>query len=258
MISEGRVFTFFMLILVTAIIAWYLKKGSDGWVPNIRSIPGLNAIEECVGRATEMGRPVHYTMGIGALNSAEGAQMFAGLEILGVVARTIARYGSNLIVTICKPQILPLAEEVVRQAYLAEGATELYNPDTVRYLSDTQFAYAAGALGIMFREKVAANIMIGAFWAESLVMAETGNRVGAIQIAGTARLTQIPFFVATCDYVLIGEELFAASAIASKNPVKLGSIAGQDIGKAVAVAMILVGTLMETVGVDSLTTLLSK
>ena len=53
---------------------------------------------------------------------------------------------------------------------------------------------------------------MGAFYAESLILAETGNSVGAIQIAGTAMPTQLPFFVAACDFTLIGEEFFAASA----------------------------------------------
>ncbi len=257
-IASGRVFTFFMLILLAIIIAYYIKRSREGYVPTIRPIAGLDAIEEAVGRATEMGRPVHYTPGIGALNGATAAMTFAGLEILSVVARTIARYGANLIVTIRQPTVLPLAEEVVKQAYMAEGAIELYNPDTVRYLSQEQFAYAAGVLGLLHREKAAANILLGAFWAESLVVAETGNSIGAIQIAGTARLTQIPFFAAACDYVLIGEELYAASAICSKNPIKLGSIAGQDIGKIIAVGLLVCGALLETVGISWLTQLLVK
>ena len=48
---------------------------------------------------------------------------------------------------------------------------------------------------------------------ESLILAETGNTIGAIQVAGTAMPAQLPFFVAACDYTLIGEEFFAASFI---------------------------------------------
>jgi Na+-translocating ferredoxin:NAD+ oxidoreductase RnfE subunit len=113
-------------------------------------------------------------------------------------------------------------------------------------------------MGTMVRERVAANIMLGGFWAESLIMAEAASDIGAIQIAGTARLTQIPFFVVACDYVLIGEELFAASAIASGNPIKLGSIAGQDIGKLIAVALILVGSILESAGIGFLSQIVSK
>jgi len=90
---------------------------------------------------------------------------------------------------------------------------------------------------------------MGAFYAESLILAETGNASGAIQIAGTAMPSQLPFFVASCDYTLIGEELFAASAYLSREPKLLGSLKGQDIGKAVVLIAIIVGTLMETFGI---------
>ncbi len=53
----------------------------------------------------------------------------------------------------------------------------------------------------------------GYFYAESLLMAETSYNVGAINIAGTTAVTQLPFFIVSCDYTLIGEELYAASAL---------------------------------------------
>jgi hypothetical protein len=62
-------------------------------------------------------------------------------------------------------------------------------------------------------------------------LAETGNSIGAIQIAGTGSASQIPFFVTACDYTLIGEEFFAASAYLSNKPELIGSIKGQDIVK---------------------------
>jgi hypothetical protein len=256
--EAGKIFQLVMLIILTAIILYYINKSKSGWVPTIKTIAGLEAIEEAVGRATEMGRPIHYTPGIAPINGAIAAQTFAGLEVLAVTARLVARYGARIIVTLRQPTVLPLAEEVVSQAYIAEGTSESYDPDSVRYLSQEQFAYAAGVMGTMVREKVAANIMLGGFWAESLIMAEAASDIGAIQIAGTARLTQIPFFVVACDYVLIGEELFAASAIASGNPIKLGSIAGQDIGKLIAVALILVGSILESAGIGFLSQIVSK
>jgi len=95
---------------------------------------------------------------------------------------------------------------------------------------------------------------MGAFYAESLILAETGNSIGAIQIAGTAMPAQLPFFVAACDYTLIGEELFAASAYLSKEPKLLGSLKGQDLGKAIILLAILVGIVMTSIGAISLKT----
>jgi hypothetical protein len=87
---------------------------------------------------------------------------------------------------------------------------------------------------------------MGQFYAESLILAETANSVGAIQIAGTAMPSQLPFFVAACDYTLIGEELFAASAYLSKDPKLLGSLKGQDVGKFIFLLVILVGVVFLT------------
>jgi hypothetical protein len=85
---------------------------------------------------------------------------------------------------------------------------------------------------------------VGYFFAESLILAETGQSVGAIQIAGQADPTQLPFFVVTCDYTLIGEELYAASAYLSREPVLLGSIRGQDIYKALCIVVGLAGIMV--------------
>jgi hypothetical protein len=89
---------------------------------------------------------------------------------------------------------------------------------------------------------------MGAFYAESLLLAENGNAIGAIQIAGTAEPSQLPFFVAACDYTLIGEEFFAASAYLSGERDQLGSIKGQDIGKLMVAAVIVIGCALATVG----------
>ena len=118
----------------------------------------------------------------------------------------------------------------------------------VNYVTDEQFGYVAAVDGIMVREKPATVFLLGAFFAESLILAETGNSVGAIQIAGTARPAQLPFFIAACDFTLIGEELFAASAYLSGEPRMLGSLKGQDVGKAVAMVAIIVGVVTVTMG----------
>ncbi|MBM3316837.1 MAG: hypothetical protein FJY75_03195, partial [Candidatus Eisenbacteria bacterium] len=124
--------------------------------------------------------------------------------------------------------------------------------DTVHYVTYDQFAYTAAVTGIMVREKPAANFLIGAFQAESLLLAETGQSTGAIQIAGTAEVTQLPFFAVVCDYTLMGEELYAAGAYLSNEPAMLGSIKGQDFTKAVLILVILVGVLLEILGVHAI------
>jgi len=113
-------------------------------------------------------------------------------------------------------------------------------------VTDEQFGFVAYLQGMMVREKPAACFYMGTFFAESLILAETGNSIGAIQIAGTAMPAQLPFFVAACDYTLIGEEFFAASAYLSGEPDQLGSLKGQDVGKLIVGIIVVVGVLLAT------------
>jgi hypothetical protein len=256
--KDGVMFNFISLLLVAGFIIVMIQRARGGMNIELRTIAGVEAMEEAVGRATEMGRIVHFTPGIAALDGTTAAQTFAGLETLGYLAKLVARYGARLIVTIRQPTVLPLAEEVVRQAYMAEGAIEAYDEDSVVYLSSEQFAYAAGAMGIINRQKAAANVMLGAFWAESLMLVEASFHAGAISICGTANIHQVPFFVAASDYTLIGEELYAAGAICSGNPVRLGSIAGQDLGKLYGLVLLVVGVLAATAGSSVIADLIAK
>jgi hypothetical protein len=136
-----------------------------------------------------------------------------------------------------------VVEQVYREACEAEGRGDLFNPDDVRFLSGEQFAYASGVMGMIYRDRVAGNFLFGSFYAESLLLAETGQQVGAIQVAGTPNTDQVPFFVAACDYVIIGEEYWATSAYISREPVLLGSLVGQDWGK-ILIAMLILGGLV--------------
>jgi hypothetical protein len=140
--------------------------------------------------------------------------------------------------------VMTVASEVVREAYLDAGRPDAFKPDNIRYLTDDQFGYVAGVDGIMLRDRPAANFYLGTFYAESLILAETGASIGAIQIAGTAMPSQLPFFVAACDYTLIGEELFAASAYLSREPKQLGSLLGQDWGKVIFLIFIIIGSII--------------
>ena len=238
-----------LALIITAAILYFIYSAKSGKELYIRKIAGLESIDESVGRATEMGRPILFIPGILDLDD---MQTIAGLTILGKVALKAAEYDAEIIVPVCRSMVLSTAKEVVKEAYLKAGRPDAYNPDSVFYLTDDQFGYVAGVDGIIMREKPAANFLMGAFYAESLILAETGFASGAIQTAGTAMPSQLPFFVVACDYTLIGEELFAASAYLSKEPNQLGSLKGQDLGKALFVILLTIGIVLEISGVHFL------
>ncbi|MEW6524034.1 MAG: DUF6754 domain-containing protein [Bacillota bacterium] len=254
MLRAGRSTMLILLLAYVIAIFYYVTTAKKGKSLGIRRVAGLDALDEAIGRATEMGRPIHYTMGLQDFE----AQTFASFEILRYTAAQAAKRDVPLIVTNFRPAVHPVTEEIVRGAFMGEGKLESYKPDNVRYLSESQLAYATGVVGILERENVAANLMFGPFYAESLIFAETGQKVGAIQIAGTTMTAQLPFFVAVCDYTLIGEELFAAGGYLSKQPVLLGTLMAQDLSKMAALLLVIVGVIMRTAGNDWLFKLLAK
>ena len=238
---ENTTFKFSVVVIVSMTLYYYIDRAKSGEEIYLRPIPGLKAIEEAVGRATEMGKSVLFVPGISDMDQVETV---SGLNLLGHVAETTAKYEAGLNVPVSKSIVMEAGRETCRESYLRAGRPDLYYDDMVHYLTDDQFAYAAGVNGIMIREKPAACFYLGKFYAESLILAETGNSIGAIQIAGTGSPSQIPFFVTACDYTFIGEEFFTASAYLSQKPELLGSIKGQDIVKALVMASMLITLVM--------------
>ena len=247
--GEGVIFVedlsvqFAAILIFSITIYYYIDRARSGEEIYLRTIPGLKAIEEAVGRATEMGKSVLFVPGISDLDQVE---TITGLNILGHVAEHTAKYETSLNVPVSKSIVMEAGREICKEAYLRAGRPDLYYDDMVHYVTEEQFAYTAGITGIMERDKPAACFYLGKFYAESLILAEAGNSIGALQIAGTGSYSQIPFFVTACDYTLIGEEFFVASAYLSKKPELVGSIKGQDIVKllvmiAIALTVVLNG-----------------
>jgi hypothetical protein len=241
----GLKYVFLMALILGGAVVYFIETARRGKKLFIRKIAGLEAVDDAIGRATEMGRPILFIPGILDMDD---VQTLAGLTILGRVARVIADYDTKIFMPVSRSLVMTAGRETIKAAYQAAGRPDAYSDDMVTYVTDEQFGYVAAVDGVMVREKPATVFLLGAFFAESLILAETGNSVGAIQIAGTARPAQLPFFIAACDFTLIGEELFAASAYLSGEPKQLGSLKGQDVGKAIAMACIVLGVLAVTIG----------
>ena len=243
--NTRRINVLVAILIFFGLVVIYVEKARRGHSLYIRKIPGLDAVEEAVGRATEMGRPILYVPG---LSSMTDVATIASLNILGPIAQKAAHYETKIIVPNRDPIVFTIAREVVENSFNAAGRPDLYTEDMVFFLTDSQFGYAAAVDGIIVRDKPATIFYLGMFWAESLVMAETGASMGAIQIAGTDSITQLPFFIVACDYTLIGEELYAASAYLSKEPVLLGTLKAQDYVKLVLLASAVAGIISAAFG----------
>lgn len=245
-VATGELFHTDKVIILVAVVffivllLFYFARAKTGADLYLRPIPGIDAIDEAIGRATEMGKPILYVPGISTI---EDVATIASLTILSRVAKKVAEYQTPLLVPNRMPVVYTVAEECVKQAYLEAGRADAYDPDSVFFVTTSQFAYVAAVNGLMIREKPATNFYLGMFYAESLLLAETGSLSGAIQIAGTDAVVQLPFFITTCDYTLIGEELYAASAYLGREPKQVGGVKGQDACKGILMFFITAGVL---------------
>ncbi|KPJ54447.1 hypothetical protein AMJ39_00400 [candidate division TA06 bacterium DG_24] len=230
-----------------ALLIWFISRARRGTELFIRKIAGLEAVDEAVGRATELGKPILYVSG---LNPMDDVATLAAINILGRVARRAAEYGSKLVVPCYDPMVMAVEQEVVKEAFLEVGRPDAYREEMVFYVTNSQFGYTAAVDGIMVRDRPATNFFMGYFYAESLILAETGASTGAIQIAGTDAVAQLPFFITACDYTLIGEELYAASAYLSREPLLLGSLKGQDWAKLILVVLAITGAVLSVARFD--------
>lgn len=247
LLIPGRVADFVLLLIFCGIILVLMLLADRGKRFELRRrLAALDAMPEAIGRAVEMGRPVHYTPGGNPIHGVRGTHVQMGLVICGYVARLCARLGAKLTVSVATAEQIPIAEEIYRGAFVAEGRPEV-QPD-VRFYGAGDPSFGAGCLGTMSRERTATNMIIGGSGSDFPIVAEGAFRVGAFQIGGNANVFMIPLVVAACDYTLIGEELFAAGAILSEDTTQLAGIVANDISKVFIVAVILLGVVLMTAG----------
>jgi len=230
---------------MAVIIYLQINRAIKGKVFKIRKITALDAIEEAVGRAVEQGRPVHFATGVGGITDQYTAQTLAGLDVMAHTAGLCAKLGARFIYTAAKAMVLPVVSDVLQTEYKKAGITEEYDEvDTIRYVGDDQRAMMAAGMDNITREKVSTNVMVGAFFWETIILADHAAGEGAMQIGGTARMFQLPVMVACMDYVMLFEEMFVAGAYLSGDIPQIGSIAGQDYCKYMVLALALISILV--------------
>jgi hypothetical protein len=248
-IVEGRFTGLLLMIAMFAITLYYMRKVK---LPFVRRVPALDAIEEGIGRAAEMGRPVIASPGI-AITGIDYWTVGA-LSILTHVATLCARNDLRLLVPLGGSEqsytLVEISRDIVENQYRLEGNPERYNVDDLPFLSGRQFAWASAYCGMLMRDKPALNVMVGEQWGSAIYIAGVSHEAGSFTISGSDYLSNVACLAVASDYVMIGEEMVAAGAYLSKDPVQIASIRTQDIIKAVMAILLLLGILTLTMGSD--------
>ena len=245
-IGQQQALMFALLLPFFPLLLILNRRIREGRKPILRPIPGYDALSEYVGQATESGRSLHVSMGTGGIGTGGTAETLAGLTVLEHIAAQAAVSGLKLIVSVSDPSLLPVAQDVLWNSYALHGYTEEYDPTCVRFISPDRVAYAAGVTDILDHAEVVANIMVGDFSDEFLLMSEIGARRGIGQLGGTTSPQILPLIYASVDHSLIGEEIFAAGAYLLNRTSHIASLAGQDWLRTAIIITIVVGVLART------------
>jgi hypothetical protein len=232
-----------MLVFLLAFLpVFYLsgRRAQEGHLPDLRSILPFNILQGVTARAIETGRAVHVSLGLGGITSDVAADSLAGLSVLEYLAGQSAAAGETPIVTMADPTLLPLAQDVIRRPYGTDRDEAAQAARRVRWVAPEPAAYAAGVMGTLGGEAVDANVMIGGFGDEYLLMGEAANRRKIVHIGGASDPNVVPFVFATADQALMGEDMYAAGAYLGHKPWHIGSLLAQDFMRWCVVTVIVI------------------
>jgi hypothetical protein len=224
-------------------------------VPKIRRLAALDALDEAIGRATEMGVPIWWTTGAtGAIGWPTSVVSFAALSY---IAKNTARRGTKLIVQPQNEPFIPIARQYVLDAYTAEGKVEdLDESYTFRYVAGGKIQELRTS-HLFMDERVAAMVMISAQGGTFVqFLCAEASRSGTVVIAGTPRVSMLQFAAPVSDYCLIGEETFAFGAYLTEEPIQLGSVFAQDVMKYAFLFLLGVGSILIWAGSPIIKTML--
>jgi hypothetical protein len=254
MFEAGKIAeTLFLVVSVILTLYFYTTKSK---IPDIRRIPAIDAIDEAISRATEMGRPVHVSSGMPQIVGSGDPMTMAGMSIVSHVAKVCARQDTRVIATAYKPEQNVMQMDVVRAAYVAEGKAANFNPNDCLFLDGR--AYEAGVMGLIQDENCAANINVGYLrGGVALTFMPYAFKGDVIQIGGSATVTNIPHLAALCDYLLISEDIFAAEAYLTREKNKLNALFAQDVYKFIILGFVVIATIAAIAGFTGLADLVA-
>ena len=218
-----------------------------GQMPILRQIRAYESLKGMSSRAIEAGRGLHLSLGTGSVVNDTTADSLAGLSILEYLSDQAVATGSPPTVSMADPTLMLMAQNVVRATHVddPEGAELAYQ--NTRWIAPQPAAYAAGVMSIINQEQIEANIFVGNFGDEYLLMGETAAQQEGRTIGGSSVPQTLPFIYASADETLLGEEIYAAGAYLQKRPVHLASLMAQDTFRSLIFWVIFIGIILATI-----------
>jgi len=246
MAALGALMVLMMLILILFFTRW-IKLGHQ---VHLRHIPALDSLPHLVSRAVESGQKLHVSLGTGSLTDSTTATTLAGLAVLDHLAERGCPSGAPPLVTVAEPVVLPAAQDSLRRAYNRHGRAGEFEATQVEMVAPQPVVYALGASMRLHPEETAANVMMGSFGPEALLLAEPGARNGIEQVAGTDDPQAMALLMAVVEAPVIGEQVYAVPAYLNRRPAHIASLRAQDTMRIGIIVLVVIAALLRTLGVS--------
>jgi hypothetical protein len=192
---------------------------------------------------------LHLSLGTGGITGSDTASSLAGLSVLAYLADEGAATDAPPLVTVANPTLLPLAQNVLRRAYLRRGRAGDYEWSQVRLVAPSPMAYALGTMDILNHEPVLANVMFGAFGPEVGLIARAGTEANLTQITGADDPRALSILYTSADQVAVGEELFATAVYLDRTRPREASLVAEDTARLALILLVILLAILRGIGV---------
>lgn len=250
-LEQALAIALFFAFLVPFFYFLYRAPRSDAR-PRLRPISAYDSLKKLLSRAAETGQAVHVSVGTAGISGAQTSETLAGLYTLEFLADRAANSDIPPLVTVTEPTALPAALDQLRRAYERQGYPEEHSFAHARFIAppvnNSAMPYAAGVMDILNHEPVTANVMVGSFGDEYLLMTEPGAQRNAVQIGGSSNVQVLPLTYLTMTEPLLGEEIFASGAYLLERVGHYTSLIAQDVFRLFLVALVILVVILRTLG----------
>ncbi len=237
---------FLFLLVFGSLLAFFTVRIRAGGRPTLRRIPGYEVLKGLMGRAIESGRTLHLSLGVGGMADQTTADSLAGLTVLKFLTEQTAETGIAPTVSMADPTVMLFAQNTIRGTYRDNPAEAKEAYRHVRWIAPQPAAYAAGVMNILSLDDAEANVMVGNFGEEYLLMGETAAWRNLNQVGGTSDPNTLPFIYASAQETLFGEEIYAAGAYLKRIPAHIASLVAQDAMRWLLALTVLSGIFVTT------------
>jgi hypothetical protein len=229
-------------------VAFALLARLRGFDPALRPLRGYANFQATIGQAVESGGRMHVSLGTKGIAGEDTGVTLAGLAALEIATEASVIGDKAPVATTGDATTLPVLADSVRRVYRSSDAEDKYEPKSPRLVALDPYSLAGGATSIIADDDVRANLLIGAFGPEVVLMTEAGSRKHIPQTVGSSRLEGQAAAYVTADQALIGEEIFMARAYLSDKPSAKASLALQDVLRWLVIGLIVFGAVLQTLG----------